>query len=157
MTISKVKLDWIDALKAFALLGILLNHAVESYGIMPWFSNPSEYWPSFDERMANIFPKEGSLFVRIIQFLGWLGDMGPGVFILLSGLTLTLSALNKPVEKIDFYKARAIRIYPLYITIHLITLIFVIFYFKWKVGFVWSILSILGLRFLNSLFSFINL
>lgn len=156
MTVSKIRLDWIDALKAFALIGILLNHAVESYGSMPWFSNPSEYWPSFDVRVANIFPKDGSLFIRIIQFMGWLGDMGPGIFIFVSGLTLTLSALNKPVGVTDFYKTRALRIYPLYVGIHLIVVVVAIFYFKWEVGIAWTLLSVLGLRFLNSLFWFIN-
>lgn len=156
MNDSKIRLDWIDAIKAFAIIGILLNHAVESYGLMPWFSNPSEYWPSFDERMANVFPKDGSFFIRVIQFLGWLGDMGPGVFIFASGLTLTLSALNKPIGIIQFYKTRALRIYPLYVSIHLIVLVVAIFYFKWDIGIAWTFLSILGLRFLNSLFWFIN-
>lgn len=152
------KLDWIDALKAFALLGILLNHAVESFQSYPWFSNPSSDWPDFAERMSNIFPKDGSFFVRLIQFLGWLGDMGPGVFIFLSGLTLTLSALNKPLKNIDFYKSRALRIYPLYISIHLIVLIIAILFFKWGSTsmLLYTPLSILGLRFTNILFGFLN-
>lgn len=157
MTTQKIKLDWIDALKAFAILGILLNHAVESYHIYPWFSNPSADWPSFTERLHNIFPQDGSVLVRLIQFIGWLGDMGPGIFIFVSGFTLTLSALNKKFNTIDFYKTRALRIYPLYVSIHLIILIVAILFFKWgKYLLLWSPLSILGLRFTNSLFWFLN-
>ena len=155
---EKIKLDWVDALKAFAILGILLNHAVESYNIFPWFSVPSATWPSFAERIDNIFPKNNSFLINFIQFAGWLGDMGPGVFILLSGLTLTLSSLNKPFNTVEFYKKRAIRIYPLYISIHLFTLFVAIVFFKWgaKQLIFWSPLSILGLRFTNSLFWFLN-
>jgi uncharacterized membrane protein YcfT len=81
MTTQKIKLDWIDAMKGFALIAILLNHFVESFfNTGPWFSNPNYNWPEFSVRMSNLFPSEGSLLVRIIQFMGWLGDMGPGVF-----------------------------------------------------------------------------
>lgn len=158
MATQTKKLDWIDALKAFAILGILLNHAVESFQSYPWFSNPSNDWPSFAERMSNIFPKDGSFFIQLIQFLGWLGDMGPGVFIFLSGLTLTLSALQKPQKTLDFYKTRALRIYPLYISIHLLILILAFTLFNWgsKYLLLMSPLSILGLRFTNSLFGFLN-
>jgi len=156
MNTVKIKLDWIDGLKAFAIIGILLNHAVESFDLMPWFSNPSEYWPSFQERMAIIFPHDGPLYLRIIQFLGWLGDMGPGVFIFVSGITLTLSALNKSLSNPAFYKSRALRIYPLYIAVHLITIFVAVLYFKWKISLFWTPFSLLGLRFTNSLFWFIN-
>lgn len=158
MTNKNIRFDWIDALKAFAIFGILLNHAVETFHSYPWFSNPSANWPPLTERLNSIFPKDGSFVERIIQFLGWLGDMGPGIFILLSGLTLTISALNKPKSKIDFYKTRATRIYPLYITIHLIILFFAVTFFKWGNNYMllMSPISMLGLRFTNALFGFLN-
>jgi hypothetical protein len=34
---------------------------------MPWISNPSDYWPSFDERINNIFPKDGYFFIGILH------------------------------------------------------------------------------------------
>jgi len=150
--------DWVDALKAFAILAILLNHFVESFHSFPWFSNPSSDWPAFSVRMSNLFPKDGPIFIRIVEFAGWLGDMGPGVFILLSGFTLAFSALNKPIGTIDFYKKRVLRIYPLYITIHFIILVAVKFWFKWDINILSynSLLSILGLRFNESLFFYIN-
>lgn len=152
------KLEWIDALKAFAILGILLNHFVESFRSYPWFSNPSSTWPDLATRMANIFPQEGSLPFRFVQFFGWLGDMGPGVFILLSGFTLTLSALRKPTGLISFYRKRLLRIYPLYMIIHALVLALAVLIFKWDIDpfSVKTILSFLGLRFNESLFFFIN-
>ncbi len=156
MTQLKIKLDWIDALKAFAILGILLDHATESFYFYPWFSSPAENWPPFSERLTHIFPKDGPVLFRVVQFLGWLGDMGPGVFIFVSGLTLTLSALNKPLNKTEFYKSRALRIYPLYISIHLLTFLIAIIFFKWKVGLLYTGLSLFGLRLTNSLFWFLN-
>jgi len=151
-------IDWVDALKAFAILAILLNHFVESFHSFPWFSNPSSDWPALSVRMSNLFPKDGPIFIRIVEFAGWLGDMGPGVFILLSGFTLAFSALNKPIGTIDFYKKRVLRIYPLYITIHFIILVAAKFWFKWDINILSynTLLSILGLRFNESLFFYIN-
>lgn len=51
-------LDWLDPLKAFALLGILLNHLVEELGPGPWFTNPSSSWPPLAERLQTFFPVE---------------------------------------------------------------------------------------------------
>jgi len=152
------KIDWVDGLKAFAIIAILLNHFVESFGPGPWFSNPSYNWPIFSERMLTIFPQGGSIIVRIIKFLGWLGDMGPGVFFLASGLTLTISALHKPLNTLEFYRKRLLRIYPLYITIHVIIMIAAKYWFKWDIHFfsIPTILSLLGLRFTDSLFFYIN-
>jgi peptidoglycan/LPS O-acetylase OafA/YrhL len=158
MAIQKIKFDWVDALKGFALLAILLNHFVESFNSGPWFSNPNYNWPEFSVRMSNLFPSEGLLPVRIIHFIGWLGDMGPGVFIFISGLVLTISALNNPLYTIEFYKKRLLRIFPLYIGIHIFILIVAIAYFKWNIDFlsIKTLLSLAGLRFTNSLFFYIN-
>jgi len=152
------KLDWVDGIKAFAIVAILLNHFVESFGEGPWFSSPSRNWPDFSVRMSTLFPTGANIGVQIIKFLGWLGDMGPGVFILLSGLTLTISALNKPLKPIGFYTKRLLRIYPLYITIHIIVLIVAKYWFKWDIHFFSgaTLLSLAGLRFTDSLFYFLN-
>lgn len=146
-------------MKGFALMAILLNHFVESFfNTGPWFSNPVYNWPEFSVRMSNLFPSEGSILVRIIQFLGWLGDMGPGVFFLISGLVLTISALNNPLNTIDFYKKRLLRIFPLYISIHVFILIIANAYFKWDIDFssLKTVFSLAGLRCTNSLFFYIN-
>jgi len=153
------RFDWVDGVKAFAIIAILLNHFVEQFGEGPWFSNPSYNWPPFSERIASIIP-EGSNWVFIfVKFLGWLGDMGPGVFILLSGFTLTISQLRNEKSVLTFYRSRILRIFPLYIAIHIIVLIFILIV-NFPPGFkIFSpsvLLSLSGLRFNNGLFFFIN-
>lgn len=160
MTSSRQHLFWIDSLKAFAILGIILNHFVESFGSFPWFSNPSYSWPDLVTRLSSVFPADGAIVWRIIQFLGWLGDMGPGIFIFVSGFTLTLSNLQKGENKFnirDFYLRRLIRIFPLYLVIHLIIILLSVL-FKAGIGFDSSkvFLSMLGLRFTDKLFFYIN-
>lgn len=156
---SKINLKWIDAIKAFAILGILLNHFVETFGPGPWFTNPSGGWPDFPTRMHNIIP-EGNIIRSTITFLGWLGDSGPGVFILISGLTLTLSSYRK--ENLfgtkSFYQKRLARIFPLYITIHVLILALAILVPEnhLNTGNPKVLLSLFGLRFTDGLFYFIN-
>ncbi len=157
--INTSRFDWVDGLKAWAILGILLNHFVEVFGPGPWFSNPSYDWPPFLDRISHIFPDGNNLFAVGVRFLGWLGDMGPGVFILLSGFALTWSQLRNEKTAGNFYRTKLIRIFPLYITIHLIVLVFALLVhspaniniFSPKV-----LLSLMGLRFTDSLFFYIN-
>ena len=156
---KKINLNWVDAAKAFAILGILLNHFVETFGPGPWFTNPSGGWPDFSTRMHHLFP-EGDFIRSSITFLGWLGDSGPGVFILLSGLTLTLSAYrNESTFNLQsFYRKRLLRIFPLYITIHILILILALFVpgNHLNAGNPKVLLSLSGLRFTDGLFYFIN-
>ena len=85
--------EWLNPIKAFALLAIMLNHFVEEFGTGPWFTNPSESWPDFSTRITEIFPTEHPFPISLIQFLGWLGDSGPGVFIFASGFGLMWAAI----------------------------------------------------------------
>jgi peptidoglycan/LPS O-acetylase OafA/YrhL len=151
-------LDWIDALKAFAIFGILLVHIVEAMGYSTIFFYPRADWPSFSGRVAGIFPDAGNFFYNLVIFSGWLGNFAPGIFILLSGLTLTLSELKKQSAPIDFYKQRAIRIYPLYITIHIVVLLFAILVFNWAVNpfGIRNLLSLAGIRFIDQTFFHLN-
>ena len=156
MDSSKRHLFWVESLKAFAIFGIILNHFVESFGSFPWFSNPSYDWPDIASRLSSVFPAAGSTGWRIVQFLGWLGDMGPGIFILISGFTLTLSALGRNENSInirEFYLKRLVRIFPLYLIIHLLVILFAVL-LKAGIGFDSSkvSLSMLGLRFTDKLF-----
>ena len=144
-----------------ALFAILLNHLVEEFGSGPWFTNPSDNWPDFVARITNIYPTKFPFPISLVQFLGWLGDSGPGVFILISGFGLTWGAMSKGEQSIllrRFYKRRLVRIFPLYLTIHLLVL---------AVSLIWpgshytfalkpALLSLLGLRFRDSLFFYIN-
>jgi peptidoglycan/LPS O-acetylase OafA/YrhL len=151
------RFDWVDGVKAFAIIAILLNHVIELYTAGPSFSNPSYDWPPFTERMQNLIPAGSNIVCNLIIFLGWLGDMGPGVFILISGFTLALSQSYKKLSIGDFYKKRLLRIFPLYITIHLLVLAFL---FHTNSTFSYNVteivLSLMGLRFNDFLFFFIN-
>src|SRR5437588_11442888 len=75
------QLDWIDPLKAGALLAILWNHLTEEFGSPTWFTNPSRSWPDLNTRLGQIYPTEHPFPLSLLQFLGWLGDAAPGVFI----------------------------------------------------------------------------
>lgn len=153
--------DWVDALKAFAILGILLNHFEEVFGPMVWFTNPSEDWPGLSSRVQNIIPAGQNWLERAFYMLGWLGDSGPGVFILLSGFGLALSALQKPDTRMNlgaFYGKRLKRIFPLYVAIHILTIAVGILVFNRGSADLnlMSLMSFLGLRFTDSLFFYIN-
>lgn len=161
MNNNRIHIEWVDGLKAFAIIAILLNHFVESFGLFPWFSFPSYDWPDLGTRISAILPSEGPLTWRIVQFLGWLGDMGPGIFIFLSGFSLTFSALQKNEKGIDlknFYWSRLIRIFPLYLVIHILVMVSGAFLGDKSYDFFSSrmFLSMLGLRASDGLFFFIN-
>jgi peptidoglycan/LPS O-acetylase OafA/YrhL len=121
-----LRVAWLDPLKGFAILAVLLNHLVESFGPGPWFTNPSSDWPDLATRLHTFFPHDRLAPVAAIRFLGWLGDNGPGVFIFASGVGLTLAALGRAEEPgtgiRTFYRRRLARLYPLYIAMHFVVL-----------------------------------
>jgi peptidoglycan/LPS O-acetylase OafA/YrhL len=121
----ELRVDWLDPLKGFAMLAVILNHFVESIGPGPWFTNPSNDWPALATRLHTFFPDDRSLAIAAVRTLGWLGDSGPGVFIVASGVGLTLAALSRPhVQRgaREFYRRRLARLYPLFIVMHFIVL-----------------------------------
>ena len=122
---SPIRVEWLDPVKALALLAILLNHLVEEFGPGPWFTNPENAWPSLAVRLHTMVPPGTTLFLRSVRAAGWLGDAAPGVFILASGVGLTLSALSDPARTLDartFYRRRLLRLFPLYIAMHFVVL-----------------------------------
>ena len=119
------RLEWLDPVKALALIAILINHVVEEFGPGPWFTNPDNTWPSLVVRLHTIVPPGTSFFLQSVRAAGWLGDAAPGVFILASGVGLTLSALADPASTLDtrgFYRRRLLRLFPLYIAMHFVVL-----------------------------------
>ena len=119
------RITWLDPVKALALLAILLNHLVEEFGPGPWFTNPENAWPTLAVRLHTIVPPGTTLLLRGVRAAGWLGDAAPGVFILASGVGLTLSALSDPASTLDarsFYRRRLLRLFPLYIAMHFVVL-----------------------------------
>lgn len=160
-TSSRERYAWMDAVKGIAILGILLNHFVEEFAPGAWFTNPSETWPAFTERMHSFFPAQENPLFSIIKIVGWLGDSFPGVFLLLSGLGLTMSAIKNPstaFSPVSFYQKRLLRIFPLYILIHFIIVLLSVTIPQAHVAFTdyRVLLSFAGLRFTDHLFFFID-
>jgi peptidoglycan/LPS O-acetylase OafA/YrhL len=165
MTIAKrqaSEINWLNPLRGIALLAILLNHFVEEFGSYPWFTFPSNDWPDFATRMSKVFPRDySSVAISLVQFAGWLGDNGPGVFILVSGIGLTWSLLNRPGDGLrltEYFKRRLARIFPLYIAMHFVILAGSLFVPGSQLSLASrrTLLSLLGLRFTDSLFFYIN-
>jgi peptidoglycan/LPS O-acetylase OafA/YrhL len=123
---AALHVDWLDPLKGFAILAVLLNHLVESFGPGPWFTDPSNNWPDLATRLHTFFPHDRVLPIAAVRFLGWLGDSGPGVFVFASGVGLTLAALahrgGSDATPSAFYRRRLARLYPLYIAMHFVIL-----------------------------------
>lgn len=115
-------LAWVEALKALALIWIFLNHAGEALFGFPYFGNPSPGWPPLADRIAQVTPLTGHGLLDIplnaARYLGWTGDQGVSVFLILSGFGLTwgLLALGQtgPFQLRRFFLRRAARVYPLW-------------------------------------------
>lgn len=155
------RLPWVEPLRALALVGILWNHFVEAFGVYPWFTNPANNWPDFATRIKTLFPQADSLPVALFQFVGWLGDSGPGVFLFLSGLGLTLgmqSHERTPGWIVSFYRRRLLRIFPLYIAAHFVVFAGAILARDQSTVLAGprAFLSLFGIRFTDSLFFAFN-
>jgi len=119
------RLAWIAGIKVLALLGILVNHLAEAFwlpkgaGSQNWLSLPDPLGTSLAERAQMLWSDQSGIPSIAAALLAWMGNEGPGVFILLSGLGLTLG-LNaglgvKARAWWPFVQQRAHRLYPLYI------------------------------------------
>jgi peptidoglycan/LPS O-acetylase OafA/YrhL len=130
-SLTKSQLNWIDRVKALALVWIVINHAVERLLGCPYFGNPSTNWPSLPERIAQLGPLEGYGYwgpvVNALRYVGWTGDQAVSVFLIVSGFGLTWGLLGQrqPSQFTlkSFYRRRAFRIYPLWWGAHLLLLL----------------------------------
>lgn len=154
------RIDWLDYLKVFALLGVLLNHWVESMGLGAWFGEPSGAWAGLLERVPS-YLAQSSLSIAILKTLAWIGDYAPGVFIFTSGFGLCWAVLYQKQDQIDwkkFLQRRLLRLFPLYILLHLF--FFAASFAKNGFGTEYAdpnfLLSILGIRITDELFFYIN-
>jgi len=123
---ARKELPWINAIKGAALLWILCNHFVEATMGCPFIANPFAGWPPFSARIAQLLPLHGhglwNIPLNLARYVGWLGDQGVGLFIVVSGFGLAWGLLVRrgfqPVNVYDFYSRRALRIYPLWWAAH---------------------------------------
>jgi peptidoglycan/LPS O-acetylase OafA/YrhL len=158
------RMGWVDAVKGLALLWIVTNHVTERIFGSEYLGNPSTTWPTLTDRVAQLAPLHGFGFMAVplnlLRYIGWTGDDGVGLFLLASGFGLTFGLLRfgRPVlDVLDFYRRRAVRIYPLWWTAH------IVFALAWLLT-GWGIpfthkgiyLSMLGVRFTPGTFDFFS-
>jgi peptidoglycan/LPS O-acetylase OafA/YrhL/lysophospholipase L1-like esterase len=147
----------IDAAKGVALLWIVLNHVVERVFGFEYIWNPVPDWPPISARIAQWthVVGHGALadgLLTAVRDVGWLGDQGVGMFIVLSGMGLTFGALSAAATAIDplmFYRKRLLRIVPLWWAAHaFFALTFLVFGWGLDPFTPAAICSFFGLRFL---------
>ena len=128
------RLAWVEWIKAIALILVFLNHIAERLFGYPFIANPTHFWPSFAERVAQLAPYTdiglGIIPVNVLRYVGWLGDQGVQLFLIISGFGLTYGLLqkNEPVFSItssitSFYRRRLARIYPQWLVVHVLFIV----------------------------------
>jgi peptidoglycan/LPS O-acetylase OafA/YrhL len=143
-------------MKAVAILWIFLNHTIENIFGGPYFANPSAQWPALADRINQLAPLRGygllDIPLNLARYLGWLGDQGVQLFLIVSGFVLTWSLLSragsKPLALGAFYRRRLGRIYPLWILAHIVFVVAALFIssFNFQVSSASFWLSLAGLR-----------
>src|SRR5213596_1548268 len=145
------RLLWIDISKGLAILVVAYFHFFRTYfqyGVLP----PAD-WSNLAASALTI--------LRSIWFnVSGLGFHAVGVFIILSGWTLMQSTLRRvesgPLAWGGWYRARFLRLYPMYWVAHLVYLISPLVAHLEPVD-DRIILSLLGLRFIDIQMNFIYL
>lgn len=151
---------WIGGVKVLALAGILINHLAEAFwlsagaGSQNWLALPNPQAMSLLERAQTLWADQTSAPGVLGASLAWLGNEGPGVFILLSGLGLTLGyGLRHRVDAkaqatvwSAFIQQRAARLFPLYIAS---VLLFVPVWLVASPGIDWNMSGWVGLSMLT--------
>ncbi len=154
-------LVWLDALKGVAMLWIVLNHVVERLWGSEFAGNPTGAWPPLAARIAQFATPLGSgvaaLAATAVRDVGWVGDQGVTLFLIASGFGLAASSSRRGVERVapgPFFRARAARIYPLWLGAHAVLLVGALLAFA-KLG-PSFVLSAAGIRFLpQTMYAFV--
>ena len=131
---KRPQLYWLDYIKAIALVWIFLNHVSEQLFGFPYIANPYAGWPPLEARVAQLQPISGygllDIPLNLLRYLGWSGDQGVQLFIIISGFGLTWGLMTrqagKPLLLGPFYRRRAERLYPLWWGAHLLILFLMI-------------------------------
>jgi len=123
---SMKRLLWLEATKAIALVLIVFNHALESMGEYPSIFNPKAGWAPLAERIEQLSPTTGGLWdltYNVFRYPGLLGEVGVQLFVIASGLGLTLSAIRRKGTGAGFLRRRLNRIAPTWVTVHVLALV----------------------------------
>lgn len=121
------RVPWVESIKALALVWIFLNHVAERLFGSPLLGNPDKDWPAISERLAQLRPLADygilNLPLTIVRDIGWLGDQGVTLFLMLSGFGLAWGCLGRDSHRaIDwpgFYRRRLGRILPIWVAAHI--------------------------------------
>lgn len=154
-------LVWLDALKGVALVWIVLNHVVEQLAGGEFAGNPAAGWPPFAIRIAQFARPVGSgalgFLATAVRDVGWLGDQGVTLFLIASGFGLAYGLRVRGVVRLallPFFRARAARIYPLWLGAHAVLL--VLLAATWSHVGIAFWLSACGIRFLpQTIYAFV--
>jgi peptidoglycan/LPS O-acetylase OafA/YrhL len=158
---------WIDAMKGFAILWIILYHAALVLFVVPGyfhpFDHPKDSWPGIGERIIALVPLDiggvTGLLSNTIRYFSWLGYQGVHLFLVLSGLGLALSVARRggALDLGQFYRRRLFRIFPEYWAAHVFFLVtYLLIGTPWvdPVSYM-TAMSLAGMRFLPETFSYI--
>ena len=120
------RLLWLEITKAIALVLIVFNHSLESMGEYPRIFNPKAGWVPLTERIVQLEPTTGGLWdiaFNAFRYPGLLGEVGVQLFVIASGLGLTLSAIRRDGTGDGFLRRRIDRIAPTWVTVHFLALL----------------------------------
>ena len=91
--------------------------------------NPNIGWPSLSERIAQLapLPVHGfrDILANFVRYSGRLGEQAVTLFIIITGIGLTLSCLRRGpnMDWRAYLKSRFARIFPIWIVAHLLILL----------------------------------
>jgi peptidoglycan/LPS O-acetylase OafA/YrhL len=107
---SSQRLAWLEGIRIFAAIAILLYHAqllITDYAFAP---SPTGLVDNLRLIATAGDRFGGSLITQILSFLAWFGFQFVDVFVLLSGFSLVLSLKGRPLELGHFLRHRVLRI-----------------------------------------------
>lgn len=160
------RLLWVEYIKAIAMILIFLVHGLEQVFGGAYLGNPTLGWPTLTERINQLAPLQGygiaDIPINLSRYLGWLGDHGVQLFLIISGFGLTWGLLSRqgfnPLTVREFYQKRLARLYPLWWGAHIYFLIIGIAATSLNINLfdVRFWLSLVGIRFTPDLFYYIT-
>ncbi len=155
-TPMRERLESIDVIRGIGILWIVLVHVTERlipYG--SYFANPATGWPPFAERVVQMRPLPiggiDGVLVNALRYVGWLGDQGVQILLVVSGFVLTVSVMGSAdaASRGSFLRRRIGRILPQWVVVHVAAMLLALFTstgmspFDWRT---WA--SLFGLRFI---------
>lgn len=121
-----MRITWTDTVKGIAILWIVFFHGFTEYriGRYPWALDDG-FWRTLCGDATGAFPLAACAIEAAVVAVSSVGFHCVGVFILLSGFTLGVSAARRVgrVDWLAWYRSRLLRLFPLYWTAHLLYLI----------------------------------